>query len=99
MFKVVYSSEESSNGKAGIAESSKGKGKAQDLRSPEQAEFSTSLKDVLRFINSQFNEFDSECLYRPPHFKVPTISHHENMLYRWSYCGNTRKPGVVRKQA
>jgi hypothetical protein len=78
VFKVVYSSEESGNGKTGIAESSKGKGKAQDVRSPEQAEFSTSLKDVLRFINSQFNEFDSECLYRPPHFKVPTLPPYGN---------------------
>ncbi|KAK3899739.1 hypothetical protein C8A05DRAFT_36634 [Staphylotrichum tortipilum] len=62
VFKVVYSSEESGHGR--------GKAKAQDLRSPEQAEFSTPLKDFLRFINGQFNGFDPLCLHQQPHFEV-----------------------------
>ncbi len=56
------------------SQGAKEKAQAEDLRTQEHAENSTSLKDILRFINSQFSEFDASSLHRQPHFKVPRLA-------------------------
>lgn len=66
----MYSPDESLNQK--IDQGKNGKGKAKELGASmtEPTEHSTSLKDVLNFIDNQFTEHDTSTLHGQPHFKV-----------------------------
>lgn len=70
VFKLVFSSEKRDQGNSGPGNNANGKAKAQDVRTPEQAEKLRSLKGVLFFVNTQLSEFDASSQYRHPHFEV-----------------------------